>query len=148
MPSAEVVLAVLLAVPPVWELEQVRDVPQAAQFVARGARPVRVGALVAHSVVWRAGPLNVRLVPADSAAVHLNVSPVDPQDARSALSGARVVHSDALLADPRDARQAQVYSPAAHSDAQLAVRSDVSPADPQGDREDDYLVARLVDDHW
>ena len=52
--QAEVAQAALLAVPPAWELEQERDVPQAAQPVARDARPVRVAALVVHSVVSRA----------------------------------------------------------------------------------------------
>jgi hypothetical protein len=134
-----------LAVPQAWEPEQ--DVPQAAQPVAQAARlapdalpgdpqvapPVPAALLALRSVAWRVDLL------ADSVAARLAALLADPRVARPVPDALPAVHSDAWLADPQVDLQVL--------DALLALRSDVWLADLLDGRPDDYLAARLADDH-
>jgi hypothetical protein len=162
-----------LAVPQAWEPEQ--DVPQAVQFVGQAARqdapPVPGELLALRSDAWladlpadsvaahlaesQADPRVALPVPdalpalrsdawladlqADSVAVHLAESQADPQAALLVPGALLAARSAALLADPRVALPVL--------DALLELRSDVLLADLLDGRPDDYLAARLADDH-
>jgi hypothetical protein len=97
--------------------EPEQDVPQAAQPVAQAAR----------------------LAPDALRAARSDALLGDPQVAPPVPGVLLAVHSDAWLADPQVDLQVL--------DALLALRSDVWLADLLDGRPNDYLAARLADDH-